>query len=164
MKTFEIFIKQYNYVQVLSQTLDVLVNEIDADRCLLSMRLQTSGRENSLNSHKYNENCDMSFKRKVQVTMRKNNKRNLIKFGGTGKFLFRDVTFKQKPEILAINRWSIGDDGRACQVLSVRGMGQEWRRVAQDEAGEKGIDQVKILQSLRLYSESCQKVLPLTLT
>lgn len=43
-------------------------------------------------------------------------------------------------------------------------MGQEWRREAQDEAGEKGIDQVKILQSLRLYSESCQKVLPLTLT
>lgn len=36
----------------------------------------------------------MFFKGKVWVTIRKNNKRNLIKFGGVGKFVFRDVTFK----------------------------------------------------------------------
>lgn len=55
-----------------------------------------------------------------------------MEFGGAGKILFREVIVKKKPEILARqnSRGNIGGDRTAGQVLSVRGWGQEWGRVA----------------------------------
>lgn len=63
---------------------------------------------------------------------------------------FREATFKQKSKISArqSSRGTIGGDRIAGQMPSLV-------RVAQDEIGEAGRDQIKILQGLGLYPKSC---------